>query len=142
MLALRNSATPRNSAARIVGATMANGVTDSISPFFSIWIEPRATIRRIVDSDPTRNVLTLARAQDAISLWHLVQRVDVSLRGTVYDRLAALVPPPAAVTRRAVIALESRALEGYWTKIHQIHFRRMVLRGVKEVDPRTGTAKH
>jgi len=89
-----------------------------------------------------RNVLTLARAQDAISLWHLVQRVDVSLRGTVYDRLAALVPPPAAVTRRAVIALESRALEGYWTKIHQIHFRRMVLRGVKEVDPRTGTAKH
>jgi len=38
-----------------------------------------------------RNVLTLARAQDAISLWHLLQRVDVSLRGTVYDRLAALV---------------------------------------------------
>ena len=88
-----------------------------------------------------RNVLTLARAQDAISLWHLLQRVDVSLRGTVYDRLAALVPPPPGVTRRAAIALESGALEGYWTKIQRIHFRRMVLRGVKDIDPRTGTTK-
>jgi len=89
-----------------------------------------------------RNVLTLARAQDAISLWHLLQRVDVSLRGTVYDRLAALVPPPPGVTRRAAIALESGVLEGYWTKIQRIHFRRMVLRGVKDIDPRTGTTKH
>jgi len=89
-----------------------------------------------------RNVLTLARAQDAISLWHLLQRVDVSLRGTVYDRLAALVPPPPGVTRRAVMALEPGALEGYWTKIQRIHFRRMVLRGVKDIDPRTGTTKH
>ena len=89
-----------------------------------------------------RNVLTLARAQDAISLWHLLQRVDVSLRGTVYDRLAALVPPPPGVTRRAAIALESGALEGYWTKIQRIHFRRMVLRGVKDIDPRTGATKH
>jgi len=89
-----------------------------------------------------RNVLTLARAQDAISLWHLLQRVDVSLRGTVYDRLAALVPPPPGVTRRAALALESGALEGYWTKIQRIHFRRMVLHGVKDIDPRTGTTKH
>jgi len=41
---------------------MANSVADSITPFFSIWTEPRATIRRIVDSDPTRHVLALAAA--------------------------------------------------------------------------------
>ncbi len=33
---------------------------DSIGPFFGIWIEPRQTIRRIVDSDPRRNVIALA----------------------------------------------------------------------------------
>ncbi|HJS43914.1 MAG TPA: hypothetical protein VJ755_10620 [Gemmatimonadales bacterium] len=91
------------------------------------------------DARAARNVLALARAQDALSLWHLLQRVDPTLRATVYDRLAALVPPPPGVTRAGAIALESRALEGYWTKIHRIHFRRIVLRGVREIDPRTGT---
>lgn len=87
----------------------------------------------------TRTALAVARPQDALSLWHLLQRVDPALRGLVYDRLAALVPPPPGVRRSAAIALESRALEGYWTKIHRIHFRRMILKGVKDIDPRTGT---
>jgi hypothetical protein len=88
-----------------------------------------------------RNVLALARPQDALSLWHLLQRVDPALRGAVYDRLAALVPPPPGVTRRGAIALQSRHLEGYWTKIQRIHFRLMILRGVREIDPRTGLAR-
>ncbi len=87
-----------------------------------------------------RTVLALARPQDAVSLWHLLQRVDPPLRGGVYDRLAALVPPPPGVTRRGALALESRSLEGYWTKIQRIHFRLMILRGVREIDPRTGLA--
>jgi len=86
-----------------------------------------------------RNILALSRPQDALSLWHLLQRVQPSLRGVVYDRLAALVPPPPGVPRRGAIALESRALEGYWTKIQRIHFRLTVLRGVRRIDPRTGT---
>jgi len=81
----------------------------------------------------------VARPQDALSLWHLLQRVDPTLRALVYDRLASLVPPPPGVTRAAALALDSRALEGYWTKIHRIHFRRMILKGVKDIDPRTGT---
>lgn len=88
-----------------------------------------------------RTVLTLARAQDALSLWHLLQRVDPALRGAVYDRLAALVPPPPGVKRAAAVRLESRALEGYWTAIHSIHARRIRLLGVRDIDPRTGTAK-
>jgi hypothetical protein len=39
---------------------MADGAGDSITPFFTIWTEPRATIRRIVDTDPTRYVIALA----------------------------------------------------------------------------------
>ena len=88
-----------------------------------------------------RTTLALARAQDALSLWHLLQRVDPPLRGAVYDRLASLVPPPAGVTRAKAIALESRTLEGYWTKIRSIHTRRIRLLGVREIDPRTGTTK-
>ena len=88
-----------------------------------------------------RTVLALARAQDALSLWHLLQRVDPSLRGAVYDRLAALMPPPTGVTRRGALALESRSLEGYWTKIRRIHFRLMILRGVRQINPRTGLAR-
>ena len=107
---------------------------------------PEPLIRALVAFDfdkggarATRTALAVARPQDALSLWHLLQRVDPTLRALVYDRLASLVPPPPGVTRAAALALGSRALEGYWTKIHRIHFRRMILKGVKDIDPRTGT---
>ena len=87
-----------------------------------------------------RTVLAIARPHDAVSLWHLLQRVDAPLRGAVYDRLAALVPPPAGLSRDAAIALDPAALDQYWSAIHRILFRRMILRGVREIDPRTGTA--
>ncbi len=86
-----------------------------------------------------RNILALSRPQDALSLWHLLQRVNPALRGLVYDRLATLVPPPLGVTRRGALALQSRDLEAYWTKIQRIHFRLTVLKGVRRIDPRTGT---
>ena len=47
---------------------MANEAGSSITPFFTIWTEPRATIRRIVDTDPTRNVIALATVGPAISM--------------------------------------------------------------------------
>jgi hypothetical protein len=46
---------------------MANGATDTIAPFFTIWTEPRATIRRIVDTDPTRYVIALAAIPPALA---------------------------------------------------------------------------
>jgi hypothetical protein len=46
---------------------MANVAGGSITPFFTIWTEPRATIRRIVDTDPTRNVIALAAVGPAIN---------------------------------------------------------------------------
>jgi hypothetical protein len=39
---------------------MANGTADSIAPYFTIWTEPRLTIRRIVEIDPRRSVIVLA----------------------------------------------------------------------------------
>jgi hypothetical protein len=46
---------------------MANGTGDSIAPFFTIWTEPRATVRRVVDTGPTRYVIALAATGPAIS---------------------------------------------------------------------------
>jgi hypothetical protein len=46
---------------------MANGAGGSIAPFFTIWTAPRATIRRIVDTDPKRNVIALAAIGSGIS---------------------------------------------------------------------------
>jgi hypothetical protein len=84
--------------------------------------------------------LAAARSEDALSLWHLLSRVDVSERGRVYDRLAILVPPPVGVTRAAAIALDQKTLESYWGRIERIHFRIVTLRGLREIDARTGTA--
>ena len=46
---------------------MANGTGGSITSFFTIWTEPRATIRRIVDADPKRNVIRVAAIGPAIN---------------------------------------------------------------------------
>lgn len=88
-----------------------------------------------------RAALTAARSEDAISLWHILSRVPAPDRGAVYDRLAALVPPPAGVTRAQAIALDAETLEHYWSLINRIHFRIVVLRGFKDVDARTGRSR-
>jgi Yip1 domain len=46
---------------------MANVAGGSITPFYTIWTEPRATIRRIVDTDPTRNVIALVAVGPALN---------------------------------------------------------------------------
>lgn len=88
-----------------------------------------------------RAALAAARSEDALSIWHLLGRVDLALRGEVYDRLAALVPPPAGVTRERALALHTGTLERYWDTIRRIHFRRVILRGIRDLDARTGVAK-
>jgi FecR-like protein len=59
-------------------------------------------------------VLSSARRQDALTLWHLLSRGTLAERERVYDRLAKLVPPPAGVTREAVLKKEQPALDQWW----------------------------
>ena len=68
------------------------------------------------EGDPTalRRLLALARADDAISLWHLLARTTGAERIAVYERLVALVPLPAGVERAAVLRLDAAAMDGYW----------------------------
>jgi hypothetical protein len=66
------------------------------------------------DQSALTRVLALARADDAISLWHLLARTTSEARVAVYDRLVALVPLPAGVERDAVLRLDRGALDTYW----------------------------
>ena len=55
-------------------------------------------------------ILNEARIRDTLTLWHLLSRVDPSDRERVYDRIAALAPPPVRVSRDQILALDADAL--------------------------------
>jgi hypothetical protein len=63
-------------------------------------------------------VLDNARTQDAVTLWHLLSRVEPGAeRDRVFDRLAALVPPPADVTREGIGAGRRDMLDRWWERL-------------------------
>lgn len=62
-------------------------------------------------------VLAEARQRDALTLWHLLARTDEGERRSVYHRLAALVPPPAGVSREGVLNLNQTMLDLWWDKL-------------------------
>ena len=62
-------------------------------------------------------VLAAARERDALSLWHLLARTDGAARGRVFDRLAALVPPPAGVTREGVLRGDAGMRDAWWDEL-------------------------
>jgi hypothetical protein len=64
--------------------------------------------------DPALEALLAgARPRDTLTLWHLLSRVDAPERGRVYERLAALAPPPEGVTREGVTRLDRPMLDAW-----------------------------
>jgi len=74
-----------------------------------------------VDFDPDAAARSLAlkamldqtRTRDTLTLWHLLTRLEGEDRARVYDKMAALFPPPAGVTREGVLALNQQMLDAY-----------------------------
>src|SRR5712692_7561068 len=62
-------------------------------------------------------LLVDARKNDALTLWHLLSRVSEAERPGVYDRLAALAPPPADVTRDGILRLDRTMLDAWWNSL-------------------------
>jgi hypothetical protein len=58
-------------------------------------------------------ILAESRTDDTLTLWHLLSRTRGPDRSRVYDRMAALVAPPAGVTRDGVLRLDKGML-GLW----------------------------
>jgi hypothetical protein len=55
-------------------------------------------------------ILAESRVRDTLTLWHLLWRVDVGDRILVYDRIAALTPVPAGVSREQALRLDPKTL--------------------------------
>ncbi|HEX5110414.1 MAG TPA: zf-HC2 domain-containing protein [Vicinamibacterales bacterium] len=64
-------------------------------------------------ADALAVVLSESRVRDTLTLWHLLSRVDAASRERVYDRIAALSPPPASVVREKVLQLDAAMLK-HW----------------------------
>jgi hypothetical protein len=63
------------------------------------------------------SVLAAARERDALSLWHLLSRLDGKGRGRVFDRLAGLVPPPPGVTREGILRGDRAMRDAWWDEL-------------------------
>ena len=55
-------------------------------------------------------IIAEARVRDTLTLWHLLSRVEGEDRGHVYDRIAALTPVPAGVSREQALKLDPETL--------------------------------
>ena len=64
-----------------------------------------------------QTVLSQARKDDALSLWHLLSRTQDAERERVFDRFAKLVPPPAGVTREGVLRLDQHQMDLWWNAL-------------------------
>jgi len=67
--------------------------------------------------DALRTVLERARERDAMTLWHLIPRIDAADRGAVLDELARRVTAPPGVPRDAAIRLDRAALDAWWNAL-------------------------
>jgi hypothetical protein len=90
------------------------------TPYFDDVSEKfRAALARLDFGDGGAKDLSLvlneAREYDTLTLWHLLSRVEGTERRRVYERMAALIKPPAGVTREGIMRLDKGMLE-LWKK--------------------------
>jgi len=62
-------------------------------------------------------LLKSARQEDALTLWHLLRRVDAAQAGMVFDRFAQLVHLPVDLSRDQVVARDPVALDLSWNAL-------------------------
>ena len=62
-------------------------------------------------------VLREARFHDGLTLWHLLLRAGEADRTAVFERLAALVPPPPGVTREGVLRADRAMFDLWWNAL-------------------------
>jgi hypothetical protein len=62
-------------------------------------------------------VLAASRKRDALTLWHLLSRVDRDQRVRVYERLQEFAPPPPGVTKEGILGLDQPMLDLWWNEL-------------------------
>ena len=64
-------------------------------------------------SGALNTVIQEAKSSDLISLWHLLSRVDVSVRDRVYERMIALATPPDGITAAGIHDLNPEMMRNW-----------------------------
>jgi len=62
-------------------------------------------------------VLAASGQHDALSLWHLLSRVDRGQRLLVYHRLREFAVPPPSVTQEGILRLDQPMLDLWWNEL-------------------------
>lgn len=62
------------------------------------------------DAAVLNQILAESRTRDTLTLWHLLYRVSENDRALVFERMAALAPPPSGVTREGALRLDESML--------------------------------
>jgi hypothetical protein len=71
-----------------------------------------------IDSAAVKIILNEAREEDAVTVWHLIERVpEGEARAEVAARLEQLVPLPKGVTREAILRGDAAAVEAWREKV-------------------------
>jgi predicted anti-sigma-YlaC factor YlaD len=89
---------------------------DASPPFQAALRALDSGIRGSAGAQQLQILLRESRVRDALSLSHLITRVDPEDRGLIYDRLAQLLPPPSGMTREGIVALDPKMLDA-WKKV-------------------------
>ncbi len=96
------------------------------TPYFAdATPEFRAALARFDFEDATSQqraediaaVLAESRKRDALTVWHLLSRVEQEQRVRVYERLQQLAPAPAGVTQEGIRRLDQRMLDLWWNAL-------------------------
>lgn len=106
----------------IVPASAACKTRPGVGPGTPYFEDAPASFRAALDDldfkeDPAARASALAlmlneaRVRDTLTLWHLLARVEGEDRARVYEKIAALVPPPPGVTRDGVLRLDQEMLD-------------------------------
>jgi hypothetical protein len=97
------------------------GFREAAALLDSVLADPGTNTSKQAARQPLDTLLTATRPRDALTLWHLIPRLEGGAREAAYGALANLVPPPTGVTRDGVLALDRGMLDRWWETM-QVHF--------------------
>jgi hypothetical protein len=111
----------------VVPAGAAAVMRPQVGPGAPYYLDASEAFRRALErvdfgdaaarAEALATLLAEARPRDGLTLLSLLARLAPEERARLYDRLAALLPPPPGVTREGIVRGDARMLDQWWTQL-------------------------